>query len=247
MSHILLLGAGFSRNWGGWLAAEAFEYLLGHPKIDSPLQHILWKHRRSDGFEGALGELQDEFFRSRDPLAQTRLRQLEAAIGDMFADMDKGFEATPFEFQNDIAFQITTFLAQFDAIFTLNQDLLLERHYLNDNVMLRDPRRWNGWQIPGMRPEPGPDAGSFRPGAKNMGIWVPDGGLATLDTRYQPYIKLHGSSNWRGANDRSIMVLGNSKRALIDNFPVLPKYHQHFRQCLSASRAHLRIPAMADS
>jgi hypothetical protein len=28
MQHILLTGAGFSRNWGGWLADEAFEYLL---------------------------------------------------------------------------------------------------------------------------------------------------------------------------------------------------------------------------
>jgi hypothetical protein len=29
MPHYLLTGAGFSRNWGGWLANEAFEYLLG--------------------------------------------------------------------------------------------------------------------------------------------------------------------------------------------------------------------------
>ena len=29
MPKLLLLGAGFSRNWGGWLATEVFEYLLG--------------------------------------------------------------------------------------------------------------------------------------------------------------------------------------------------------------------------
>jgi hypothetical protein len=27
MPHILLTGAGFSRNWGGFLATEAFEFL----------------------------------------------------------------------------------------------------------------------------------------------------------------------------------------------------------------------------
>ncbi len=27
--HILLTGAGFSYNWGGYLAREAFDYLLG--------------------------------------------------------------------------------------------------------------------------------------------------------------------------------------------------------------------------
>ena len=33
MQNYLLLGAGFSRNWGGWVASEAFEYLLGCPEI----------------------------------------------------------------------------------------------------------------------------------------------------------------------------------------------------------------------
>ena len=28
MPNLLLIGAGFSRNWGGWLATEAFEHLL---------------------------------------------------------------------------------------------------------------------------------------------------------------------------------------------------------------------------
>jgi len=32
-NYLLLLGAGFSRNWGGWLASEAFEYLLGSPEM----------------------------------------------------------------------------------------------------------------------------------------------------------------------------------------------------------------------
>ena len=31
MTFILRTGAGFSRNWGGWLASETFEYLLGSP------------------------------------------------------------------------------------------------------------------------------------------------------------------------------------------------------------------------
>ena len=33
MTYILLTGAGFSRNWGGWLASEAFEYLIGCGEI----------------------------------------------------------------------------------------------------------------------------------------------------------------------------------------------------------------------
>ena len=38
--------------------------------------------------------------------------------------------------------------AELDAIFTLNQDLLLDRHYLNDNINRQQSQKWNGWQIP---------------------------------------------------------------------------------------------------
>ena len=67
MPTFLLIGAGFSRNWGGWLASEAFEYLLGRPEIQqSPaLRDLLWKHHPSGGFEDALAELQVAF--GRDP------------------------------------------------------------------------------------------------------------------------------------------------------------------------------------
>jgi hypothetical protein len=33
MPNYLLTGAGFSRNWDGWLADEAFEYLLGCSEV----------------------------------------------------------------------------------------------------------------------------------------------------------------------------------------------------------------------
>ena len=63
MNYALLLGAGFSRNWGGWLADEAFEYLLGCRQINMPLRELLISHKRKGGFEAALAELQEgEFF-----------------------------------------------------------------------------------------------------------------------------------------------------------------------------------------
>ena len=27
-NYLLLTGAGFSRNWGGWLSSEVYDYLL---------------------------------------------------------------------------------------------------------------------------------------------------------------------------------------------------------------------------
>jgi hypothetical protein len=240
--HVLLLGAGFSRNWGGWLASEAFEYLLGRPEIDDPLRQLLWKHRRGEGFEGALGEVQEQFLRSGDPISREQLRRLEAAIGQMFADMNRGFANRNFEFQTDTAYLVRTFLVLFDAIFTLNQDLLLERHYLNDNVMLGNhPRgRWNGWQIVGMQRRHAQDAGFVVPGEVNLGVWVP-APKAIIEPRYQPYIKLHGSSNWRDAMDARIWVMGTNKRATLTHYSFLTQLHDLFRQSLTTGPARLMI------
>jgi len=46
------------------------------------------------------------------------------------------------EFQQQQARMLRTFLVKFDAIFTLNQDILLDHHYLNDNIGLTAPQRW---------------------------------------------------------------------------------------------------------
>lgn len=130
MANILLLGAGFTRNWGGWLGQEVFEYLLGRPEIDAPIRKLLFDHRRLSGYEGALGVLQEEHFRHG---SRVQLDKFEAALAAAFVDMEKGFTTVDFEFNNSIPYLVRTFLGRFDAIFTLNQDLLLERHYLNSN------------------------------------------------------------------------------------------------------------------
>ena len=55
MTPILLTGAGFSHNWGGWLASEAFEYLLGCTEIDQGTRQLLWASRdEGGGFEDTL-------------------------------------------------------------------------------------------------------------------------------------------------------------------------------------------------
>ena len=52
MNFVLLLGAGFTRNWGGWLASEVFEYLLGSPEIDDNLCRLLLHYKRERGWQG---------------------------------------------------------------------------------------------------------------------------------------------------------------------------------------------------
>ena len=55
MTCLLLTGAGFSRNWGGWLTNEAFEYLLGHPELNPRIRNCLWKN--NGNFEATFQDL----------------------------------------------------------------------------------------------------------------------------------------------------------------------------------------------
>src|SRR6266481_6084203 len=101
MPHILLTGAGFSRNWGGWLADEAFEYLLGCPEVDTALRDRLWEDKRSGGgFEDALAKLQAHHNLRQTAFTEKPLRALEAALVGMFDAMDQAFATTAFEPQN---------------------------------------------------------------------------------------------------------------------------------------------------
>jgi hypothetical protein len=85
-------------------------------------------------------------------------------------------------------------MVRFEAIVTLNQDFLLERQYLNDNVTLSLNSRGLGWKMPGLDRVPEPPRRSTE---QSTGEWVPAVlNEGPLSGRYQPYIKLHGSSNW---------------------------------------------------
>jgi hypothetical protein len=63
-NYVLLLGAGFSRNWGGWLIKETFEYLLGC-SLDAKTRAMLWTPRgEARNFEEVLEDLRVEFERT---------------------------------------------------------------------------------------------------------------------------------------------------------------------------------------
>jgi hypothetical protein len=235
MNYVLLLGAGFSRNWGGWLANETFEYLLGCPQIDTGIRQLLWKHRRSGGFEVALADLQEEYFRRKDAISEQNLRKLQDPIAAMFADMDKGFTKIKFEFDNDVQFSIRSFLFQFDAIFSLNQDLLMERHYVPD----RGPSgRWSGVDIPGMQPVSKVEG---YPVKISTGKWTPKPSPAMLQGNLQPLIKLHGSSNWSDESGQPILVMGGSKASIIGQYPILKWYHDRFQEYLLLPNTRLLV------
>jgi len=243
MSHILLLGAGFSRNWGGWLASEAFEYLLGHPEISCSRQllDLLWRNLPTGGFENALAEVQADY--KRDSVANKKhLDAFQRAVTDMFDDMNKCFDVTGFEFEFQ-RFQertVRTFLSRFDAIFTLNQDLLIEHQYIDPDLSLLSNGRWNGSELPGMRPLKNSDVENLSYWGRRK--WVPEeSSRFQVNDRLQPYFKLHGSSNWQEKEGDSMLIMGGNKVSGIVQSPVLSWYQEKFEEYLFQADARLMV------
>jgi SIR2-like domain len=243
MKHYLLIGAGFSRNWGGLLASEAFEYLLGDPAVaapDSDLRTLLWKRQSEGGFEAALDDLQRDF----SPAARGRLLQLEAAVRRMFDLMNAGFKRKALEFRSSELpgdRPVQQFLLRFDAIFSLNQDSFLELHYRGSRdglVDRNDPRTERSWDLPGMQMAVVPVDQKAFPSA--TGIWIPTGEHQVPEGT-QPIFKLHGSANWRSVEGGELMILGGGKARAIERYPVLAWYSHLFVSLLSRPDARLML------
>lgn len=148
MPRFLLLDAGFSKNWGGWLASEVADDLIWRLRENPVVLEILMRN----GFEEAYFELRSRFDRDNRVLGD--LLALEHTIGQTFRAMNLAFaQLDSLNFSQFVDFSIIDFLSRFDAIFTLNQDLLLELHY--SGVELANRRRWNGIQWPGLVPPAG--------------------------------------------------------------------------------------------
>lgn len=231
MTHILLTGAGFSYNWGGMLASEVFQYLLGCTELDDELRRSLWRDR---SFEDVLAAFQ----RATDQEGKRRFNVLASALAGMFNGMGLAFMQREFEFQNppDIRYSLTSFLMRFDAIFTLNQDTLLEQKY----IPFVGAPKWGRAHLPGLKLLGNPQlTGSVH---DRIAVMEPNPTDFKLAPGVQPYIKLHGSCNWNaGPTGERILIMGGQKAASIGQFPLLTWYHQEFRTMLTRPGARLMI------
>jgi hypothetical protein len=231
MAHLLLLGAGFTRNWGGWLAGELADDLISRFAENRDLCKRLIDN---PNFEEVLGDLQREWRRHQQPAHRERLDAMENAIRASFNDMnrmlvDSGGLDGQRNGANIADRGLVPFLARFDAIFTLNQDLQLELHYSHlplrqrGREQMADRPQYPGMQLPPnywqLRPEE-ILATELRP-TPNADYHIED--------NCQPIFKLHGSVNWRSEDGNDLLVMGARKVNAIAGSALLTRYADEFR------------------
>jgi SIR2-like domain len=229
MTHILLTGAGFTRNWGGWLAKELEGDLLARLARHEQLRRLV---QNSENYEEALGKARSPGY-SGVPVSAEQVKILEEAIKESFWAMNLalGQRASMYP-SGESKRSIVEFLPKFDAIFTLNQDLLLEFHYNAGHP----PSRWIGSYYPGIEPE------VFTPLKAREVVRVERrvGSIRAEDSRRQPVYKLHGSVDWVDGSG-SLFVMGGGKDAYIQSKPLLRQYFEIFTDYLRRPDARLMI------
>src|SRR5581483_11253271 len=231
--RVLLLGAGFSRNWGGLLATEVQEEIFNHAAVQA--RPRLKAMVLEKPFEDALEETRTGLWEAQDQAA------VEAAIRAAFDQMDRAFRNPNPPVLNATA---NDFIKRFcpgpvgvgtGYVFSLNQDLLLERIY-GTNVASQK------LVVPGVtwldRPPHFPAGLADIPAGSPAG----EGQLATLRlVRNFNLIKLHGSINWQGGADAPGMVMGRRKSRTISAHPLLAFYYGVFERVLAAGDVRLMV------
>jgi len=171
----------------------------------------------------------------RDPNGQPRgqLLRLQAAILQTFRTMQGAMDQVPWEFSQNRSEHVTEFLVRFDKIFTLNQDTLLEKHYVQNIALANNRGSFNSPVFPGMRYQPA--GGQLAMGAPNWsdGPWVPTGDLS-IPSGGQAIYKLHGSINWQAAQGDPMLIIGGGKSRQIAANRVLASYADEFQHAVCA-------------
>lgn len=238
----LLTGAGFPANWEGFLQPEIFDRLLGHPLIKSnnTLRKIVLENVN---FESALVVARQEGIPEND------LRTLEDAVVDVFLLHDRSIQNSAFTGTSGInIYGVQQFLSRFfgsDAgyLFTLNQDLLLERKFFNYNTWNRHVPKPS---LPGVPSHPEWFGSNFGAGSSTG---LPEDYIRRIpetkgaDRNWPPptanrfnYVKLHGSFEWRAVASGRLFVVGGEKADTISRSRLLSFYIDLFTEvCLAGS------------
>jgi hypothetical protein len=246
-----LTGAGFSYPFGGKLASEIWATLFSRPQVQerprlpNMLIDALVKNR---GFEVAL-----EYLHTGHSYTTEDINAMESAVIESFIDMDSDIgDSHRFRDGEMNIHKWQGFLQKFQGplnsstcnssfIFTLNQDLLLERHWYNfdhNRMQINVPGipHPNGLNINGR----GFFGSGLPPYSEQFDIVVPREPTIELKGKLN-YVKLHGSFNWRSEDGTSTLVIGGGKPSQIARLPILRAYSEIFRATLQKTEKLLVI------
>lgn len=234
---MILTGAGFTKNFGGFLASEMWSKIFNAPQIRSypNVKEALLKQFDFDYEALHYQILHNEAFSADEGDAflgalNTAYEQLDIQIRDWEQNNSNPYSLDKYglaDFLKKIAGDQQLFF------FSLNQDLLMERIF--------------EYKSPAA---PGFDKHFYRKGTVlNQNAFVPLSADVTKISIFDDlkkcgataYIKLHGSYGWIEAENTNGYVVGLNKEEQIDGIPLLKAYFDLFVEKLSQDSQKLVV------
>jgi len=229
--YILFTGAGFTHNFGAPLARGMWCQIFNHPKIQE--EHKIKKLMlREYNYESVYDIVINSDYSVQEKEA------ISIAVKDTYERLDRILR--DWSFRNGAPYPVNIYKLQnlidlFSKknkkgfIFTVNQDLFLERHYYNGDRPV----------MPGIQPKQSWFTSLFREAATDQHyVELPsEEHLEREKDRILAennffYIKMHGSQNWRSKKKENQLVIGRGKTKQIEEEPLLRWYFELFNKAL---------------
>lgn len=232
--NILLTGAGFTKNFGGFLAEEMWAQIFNHTEVQKNWE-LVEKMQEQFDYENIYYEIMqgDKPYKQALHIATMKAYEnLDSAMRDWVPGSGK---------KDGIYVLLDLFSGKADEVscfFTLNQDLLIERCFSGGDVGVRLSKEFD---LPGIDME-FRKLRSINPLTKEEFISLPKDTVDfKLSTKKFNYIKLHGSCNWKSHDGSDAMVIGLNKQEAIEKEPLLKKYCAIFKDAISQKGVRLLV------
>lgn len=226
---VLLTGAGFTHNFGGYLATQMWEHIFNEAGIykSARLQALMRGKKHKFDFEKLYATLRKE--------GGTDFETYQKSVTKVYSDLDEIVRRSLDQSKHRVSLVgLRRWLGRrFSGlgerpkmkgfIFSLNQDLFFERQ----------ARDGFAFALPGLPPDAQP--GAVQHTREIVPVRLPEQISAASiysSLQDQNLIKLHGSCNWQSSNG-GVMVLGEGKMDSILQEPLLKIYSDLFESVLS--------------
>jgi len=232
-NKILLTGAGYTKNFGGFLGHEMSSRIFNRPQVQHH-QRLANLLREDIDYESIYYKVLGGGYNNEEKATIT------AAVFETYRELDnivrewKFTRNAPYPVNiykvNEMIERFAGEREQLGFFFTLNQDLFIERHSFSRG--LRKPLILTG-------------IGRIPPNILNKNrldnqdfITLPtrkamdNHPVNPLSTRTLHYVKLHGSYGWKSSDGANRLVIGRNKAKQIAEEPLLAWYFDLFKKTL---------------
>lgn len=229
---ILLTGAGFTANFGGFLSKEMWSKIFNNPKLNDA-KDIKDELRKSFDFEIVYSSIIDGTVKVHPHSYEMFVESLQEAYS-MMDETIKTVSLWEMDLRKLLDYFKEEERGKIGVCFTLNQDLFFERHL-----------RWQPL---------GPIAMRYKSNSGN----IDENDLNSTNPKRLPnyeelesykksfsenfaLIKLHGSQKWISHDARDAKILGINKLSAIKKIPLLKWYLQLFKEAIMRKNIRLVI------